>query len=159
MSEATNGRIPMTLEGYYKLKEELVQLEAERPKLAQQIARARSYGDLSENSEYHAAKERQAYLEARIRQLQHKLSQAQILDPAQNSTAHVSFGSLVTLQDPEKGASFVYQIVGPEEADPFTGRISANSPVGRALLGRAAGEAVQVETPLGACSYTIIKIE
>jgi transcription elongation factor GreA len=158
MSEATNGRILMTSEGYQKLKEELAQLEAERPKLAQQIARARSYGDLSENAEYHAAKERQAFLEARIRELQHKLVQAQVLDPAENSNTHVSFGSLVTLQDSEKGTSFMYQIVGPEEADPLAGRISANSPVGRALLGRSLGEAVQVQTPLGACRYTIIKI-
>ncbi len=159
MSVAENGRIPMTLEGYYKLKEELQQLEGERPQVAQQIAKARAFGDLSENSEYHAAKERKALLEARIRELQRKLAQAQIFDPTQRGSSSVDFGSLVTLQASEQDAPLVFRIVGPDEADPLAGKISANSPVGRALLGRPSGATVQVETPIGTRQYTILKIE
>lgn len=159
MSVAENGRIPMTPEGYYKLKEELQQLEGARPQVAQQIAKARAFGDLSENSEYHAAKERKALLEARIRELQRKLAQAQILDPAQRGSHSVDFGSLVTLQASAQDAPLIFRIVGPDEADPLAGKISANSPVGRALLGRPSGATVQVETPLGTRQYTILKIE
>nr|BAL53365.1 transcription elongation factor GreA [uncultured Acetothermia bacterium]BAL59638.1 transcription elongation factor GreA [Candidatus Acetothermum autotrophicum] len=153
-----DDRIPMTPEGYQQLKAELERLVSERPKIAEIIARARSYGDLSENSEYHSAKEKQALLEAKIRDLEHKLSRAFIVTN-DGQTRHATLGCRITLQDTHTGASFTYKLVGPAEANPEHDLISAASPVGKALLGREPGQIVEVQTPRGPRTYKILKIE
>ena len=159
MSEAEPGRMPITPEGYRRLQQELEHLEKiERPQVTRQIAQARAYGDLSENTEYHAAKERQAFVEARIRELEQQLLRAQIIAAEPGSAEQVRFGSSVTLQAPGEEQPLVYQIVGPHEADPLAGRIATNSPVGQALLGRSLGEVVEVNAPSGTRRYTILKI-
>lgn len=151
-------RIPMTPEGYEHLKTELERLIAERPKIAEIIARARAYGDLSENAEYHSAKEKQALLEAKIRELEYKLAHAFIVTN-HGHVSHVTLGCWVTLKDMHTGASFKYKLVGPAEANPEHDMISAASPVGRALLGREPGQTVEVQTPRGLRTYTILNIE
>jgi transcription elongation factor GreA len=151
-------RIPMTLEGYNQLREELARLESRRPKIAEMIAKARAYGDLKENAEYHSAKEKQGLLEATIRDLEIKLARAFIVDAEPAPAGEVHYGSYVTIQDLASGAHFQYRLVGPAEADPEADLISTASPVGRALLGRKAGEAVQVQTPGGPRTYTILEV-
>lgn len=150
-------RIPMTTDGYHQLRVELERLMAERPKIAEMIARARSYGDLAENAEYHSAKEKQALLEAKIRDLQHKLSRAFIV--ANDSRHVVALGCWVTLHDNLSGVTFKYKLVGPAEADPEHDMISAASPVGRALMGCKVGQTVEVQTPGGVRAYTVLSIE
>ncbi len=151
-------RIPMTLEGYHQLKAELERMASERPKIAEMIARARAYGDLSENAEYHSAKEKQALLEAKIRDLEHKLSRAFIV--SNDGTArHITLGCWVTLHDSRTGTTFKYKLVGPVEANPERDMISVASPVGRALMGREPGQIVEVQTPGGVRTYTILSIE
>ena len=152
-------RIPMTAEGYQQLREELTRLESERPKIAVMIAKARAYGDLKENAEYHSAKEKQGFLEANIRDLEAKLSRAFIIDGKASVSGQVSYGSFVTLEDPGSGARFQYKLVGPAEADPEADLVSTASPVGKALLGCKSGDTVQVQTPGGLRSYTIVDVQ
>ncbi len=151
-------RVPMLAEGYEKLTADLQALRQERPRIVDAIEEARAHGDLSENAEYHAAKERQGQIEAQIADLEDKLSRAMVIDPTTLSGDKVVFGATVTLID-EDDKTVKYQLVGLAEADASHGRISYNSPLGRALIGRQAGEEVEVSTPSGDRYYEIKKIE
>ena len=155
---ATVEKMPMLQEGYDKLTQDLRRLKEERPQIVDAIEEARAHGDLSENAEYHAAKERQGQIEASIADIEDKLSRAQIIDPKDLSGDKIVFGATVTLLD-EDDKPVKYQIVGQTEADAKTGRISYNSPLGRALIGRQKGEEVEVSTPSGDRYYEIKKIE
>lgn len=155
---ATVEKMPMLQEGYEKLNEQLKALKAERPLIVDAIEEARAHGDLSENAEYHAAKERQGQIEASIADIEDKLSRAQIIDPRELSGDRIVFGATVTLLD-EDEKSVKYQIVGQAEADAKTGRISYNSPLGRALIGKSVGEEVEVTVPAGDRWYEVNKIE
>ena len=151
-------KVPMLAEGYEKLTADLKVLRAERPLIVDAIEEARAHGDLSENAEYHAAKERQGQVEASISDIEDKVSRAQIIDPATLSGERVIFGATVTLLD-EDEKPIRYQIVGQTEADAGKGRISYNSPIGRALIGKQLGEEVEVTVPSGEKFYLIEKIE
>lgn len=152
-------KIPMLASGYEALKAELQQLKTvERPAVVRAIEEARAHGDLSENAEYHAAKEKQGLVEARVMELEDSLSRAVIIDPATLKGDTVMFGATVTMLD-EDDRSTVYQIVGVEEADVKKGRISYTSPIGRALIGRAVGDEVEVITPSGEKYFEIEKVE
>ena len=152
-------RIPMTPEGYEKLKEELERLiKIERPKNIKAIEEARAHGDLSENAEYHAAKERQSFIEGRIRELQSKVARAQVIDPSTISQDKVAFGATVKLMDTETGEEKVFQIVGPEEADVNNGKISIHSPIARALIGKEVGDIAVVKAPARTIEYEILEI-
>ncbi|HEV7289913.1 transcription elongation factor GreA [Sphingomonas sp. R647] len=155
---ATVEKMPMLPEGYEMLNEQLKVLRAERPLIVDAIEEARAHGDLSENAEYHAAKERQGQVEATISDIEDKLSRAQIIDPRELSGDRIVFGATVTLLD-EADKSVKYQIVGQAEADAKTGRISYNSPLGRALIGKSVGEEVEVTVPAGDRWYEVSKIE
>jgi transcription elongation factor GreA len=151
-------RVPMLAEGYEKLTADLQALRLERPKIVDAIEEARAHGDLSENAEYHAAKERQGQIEAQIAELEDRVSRAQIIDPATLSGDRVVFGATVTVLDDEDKPQR-YQIVGQAEADARNGRISYDSPLGRALIGKQVGEEVEVTVPSGDRFYLIDKIE
>ncbi|MBN92405.1 MAG: transcription elongation factor GreA [Erythrobacteraceae bacterium] len=151
-------KVPMLAEGYEKLTADLKVLRAERPLIVDAIEEARAHGDLSENAEYHAAKERQGQVEASISDIEDKVSRAQIIDPATLSGDRVIFGATVTLLD-EDEKPIRYQIVGQTEADAGKGRISYNSPIGRALIGKQLGEEIEVTVPSGEKFYLIEKIE
>ncbi|MCR2833940.1 transcription elongation factor GreA [Parerythrobacter lacustris] len=151
-------KVPMLAEGYEKLTADLKVLRAERPKIVDAIEEARAHGDLSENAEYHAAKERQGHVEAQIAELEDKVSRAQIIDPATLSGDKVVFGATVTLLD-EDDKPIRYQIVGQTEADANKGRISYNSPIAKALIGKKVDEEVEVTVPSGDRFYLIEKIE
>ncbi len=151
-------KVPMLAEGYEKLTADLKALRAERPLIVDAIEEARAHGDLSENAEYHAAKERQGQVEATIADIEDKLSRAQIIDPKDLSGDKIVFGATVTLLD-EDDKPVKYQIVGQTEADAKTGRISYNSPLGRALIGRKLDEEVEVTVPSGDRYYVVSKIE
>jgi transcription elongation factor GreA len=152
-------RFPMTPEGHRKVKEELERLlKVERPRNVRDIAEARSHGDLSENAEYHAAKERQSFIEGRIQELQQKLARAQVIDPAQLNHDRVAFGATVTLLDLDTDDEVTYTLVGEEEADAKHGRISLSSPVGRSLLGRAVGDEVRIKAPARMLSYEVLDV-
>jgi transcription elongation factor GreA len=152
-------KVPMLAEGHRKLSDEVRHLKMiERPEIIEAIEVARAHGDLSENAEYHAAKERQGHVEATIADLEDKLARAMIIDPTTLSGDKVVFGATVTLID-EDEKKVRYQLVGQEEADARVGRISYNSPLGRALIGRQKGEEVEVTTPSGDRYYEIAKIE
>ncbi|KWV95923.1 MULTISPECIES: transcription elongation factor GreA [unclassified Erythrobacter] len=151
-------KVPMLAEGYEKLTADLKALRAERPKIVDAIEEARAHGDLSENAEYHAAKERQGQVEAMIGELEDKISRAQIIDPTTLSGDKVIFGATVTLLD-EDDKPVKYQIVGQTEADAAKGRISYSSPIGRALIGKQLEEEVEVTVPSGDKFYLIDKIE
>ncbi|MBA4761149.1 transcription elongation factor GreA [Sphingomonas sp.] len=155
---ATVEKMPMLAEGYEKLNEQLKVLKAERPLIVDAIEEARAHGDLSENAEYHAAKERQGQVEATIADIEDKLSRAQIIDPRDLSGDRIVFGATVTLLD-EEDKTVKYQIVGQAEADAKTGRISYNSPLGRALIGKSLGDEVEVTVPAGDRWYEVSKIE
>ncbi|MEV4933666.1 MULTISPECIES: transcription elongation factor GreA [unclassified Sphingobium] len=155
---ATVEKMPMLQMGYDKLNEQLRELKAERPLIVDAIEEARAHGDLSENAEYHAAKERQGQVEATIADLEDKLSRAQIIDPRTLSGDKVVFGATVTLLD-EDDKPVKYQIVGQAEADAKLGMISYNSPLGRALIGRQIGEEVEVSVPSGDKFYLVNKID
>jgi len=156
---ATAEKVPMLAEGFRKMTDELKRLKSEeRPEIVQAIEDARAHGDLSENAEYHAAKERQGQVEAMIADLEDRLSRAMVIDPTTLSGDKVVFGATVTLID-EDDKTVRYQLVGQAEADAKVGRISFNSPLGRALIGRQAGEEVEVTTPSGDRSYEIEKVE
>jgi transcription elongation factor GreA len=153
-------RTPMTLRGAEALREELKRLKSEaRPNIIRAIAEARGHGDLSENAEYHAAREQQGFIEGRIKEIEHKLANAQIIDPSKlPNTRKVVFGALVELEDQTGGARVVYQVVGEDEADIRAGRISITSPIARALVGRSEGDVVEVSAPGGTRSYEIVAV-
>ncbi|MCH4892695.1 MULTISPECIES: transcription elongation factor GreA [unclassified Sphingomonas] len=155
---ATVEKLPMLAEGYEKLSAELKRLRAERPLIVDAIEEARAHGDLSENAEYHAAKERQGQIEASISDIEDKLSRAQVIDPRDLSGDKIVFGATVTLID-EDEKPVTYQIVGQAEADATAGKISYNSPLGRALIGRRVDDEVEVTVPSGDRYYLISKIE
>ena len=156
---ATVDKMPMLAEGYEKLQTEVRHLKTvERPSVIEAIEVARGHGDLSENAEYHAAKERQGQVEAQIADIEDRLSRAMVIDPTTLSGDKVVFGATVHLLD-EDDKPDTYQIVGQTEADARVGRISYNSPLGRALIGRTIGEEVEVTTPSGDRYYSIEKVE
>ena len=156
---ASADKVPMLPEGHRKVDEEVRHLKMiERPAIIEAIELARAHGDLSENAEYHAAKERQGQVEATIADLEDRLSRAMIIDPTTLSGDKVVFGATVTLTDEDK-KKVKYQLVGQTEADAKDGRISYNSPLGRALIGRTVGEEVEVSTPSGERYYKIKAIE
>jgi transcription elongation factor GreA len=152
-------RIPLTPEGHKRLEDELEKLiKVERPANIQAIAEARAHGDLSENAEYHAAKERQGFIEGRIQDLKAKISQAEIIDPSRLNHEHVAFGAKVTLLDLETDAEITYMLVGPEEADVKAGKISLSSPVGKSLIGKKEGDEIHVQAPGRTVEYEIMDI-
>src|SRR6201995_1330974 len=153
-------KIPMTAAGYTTLEAELKHCQqVERPRIIQQISEARSHGDLAENAEYHAAKESQSLNEGRIAELEDKLARAEIIDVSKLSGDTITFGATVTLVDEDTEEKKVWQIVGEPEADAKAGRISIPSPLARALIGKAKGASVEVNTPGGAKAYEIMKVE
>ena len=153
-------KIPMTAAGYTVLETELKhRQQVERPRIIQQITEARSHGDLSENAEYHAAKETQSHNEGRIAELEDKLARAEVIDVSKLSGDTVKFGATVTLVDEDTEKKQVWQIVGEPEADAKAGRISITSPLARALIGKAKGASVEVVTPSGAKGYEVKKVE
>ena len=154
------GQIPMTRNGVERLKEELHQLKSQdRPNIIQAIAEARAQGDLSENAEYESAKERQGFIEGRIAEIEAKLSNVQIIDPAAlNADGKCVFGATIELEDLDEEKSFTYQIVGEDEADIKANKISISSPLARALIGKEHGDVVEVETPGGQKTYEITNV-
>ncbi len=153
-------RVPMTNEGFSTLEAELQRLKAEeRPRIIQAIAEARSHGDLSENAEYHAAKEAQGLNEARVAELEDKLSRAEVIDPSTLSGTTIKFGATVALIDEDTDEKVKYKIVGDSEANLRDGKISISSPIARALIGKSKGDSVEVTTPKGSRSFEVVKIE
>jgi len=155
-----SGKFPITLRGAELLKEELHRLKTvERPNVIAAIAEARSHGDLSENAEYDAAKERQGFIEGRIAEVEGKLSNAQIIDPKSlDADGRIVFGATVEMEDVDGGKTVTYQIVGDDEADLKQFKISLNSPVARAMIGKYAGDVVEVQTPGGVREYEILDV-
>ncbi|MEZ5475165.1 MAG: transcription elongation factor GreA [Steroidobacteraceae bacterium] len=153
-------RYPMTLKGAELLRAELKKLKGEaRPNVIKAIAEARSHGDLSENAEYHAAREQQGFIEGRIGEIEAKLSTAEIIDTAAlTNNGKVIFGATVDLEDEESGKPITYQIVGEDEADIRAGRVSVTSPIARALIGKSEGDVADVAAPGGTRSYEVIKV-
>jgi transcription elongation factor GreA len=152
-------KIPMTARGYSTLEEELKRRQQiERPRIIQAIAEARTHGDLSENAEYHSAKEAQALNEMRIAKLEDKLSRAEVIDVSKLSGNTIKFGATVTLVDEDTDEKRVFQIVGESEADVKAGRVSITSPTARALIGKKTGDSVEVNTPGGGKSYEILDV-
>ena len=153
-------KIPMTAAGYTTLETELKhRQQVERPRIIQQITDARTHGDLSENAEYHAAKEQQSHNEGRIAELEDKLARAEVIDVSKLSGDTIKFGATVTLVDEDTDEKRVWQIVGEPEADAKKGRISISSPLARALVGKKKGAQVEVLTPGGAKAYEVLKVE
>ena len=153
-------RIPMTAEGHAALDAELKNLKTvERPNIITAIAEAREHGDLSENAEYHAAKEKQSFIEGRVAELEDKLARADVIDTSRLSGDTVKFGATVTMMDEETEEESRYKIVGEDEADVATGKISITSPIARALIGKDVDDVVEVSAPGGAKSYEILKVE
>lgn len=152
---------PMTVEGEQRLREEVAQLKTTaRPNIVREIAAAREHGDLRENAEYHAAKEQQGFIEARIRDIEAKLADSQIIDIMRiRPTGKVVFGSTVTLSDCDTDETMRYKIVGEDEADLKFGKISVMSPIARAIIGKSEGDSVMVETPAGDHEYTVDQVE
>ncbi len=155
------SKVPITLRGAEMLREELKRLKTvERPNVVAAIAEARSHGDLSENAEYDAAKERQGFIEGRIAEVEGKLANAQIIDPASlDADGRVVFGATVEMEDVDGGQTVTYQIVGDDEADLKHGKISLNSPVARALIGKYAGDVAEVQAPGGKREYEILDVK
>ena len=157
--EISMERIPMTADGYKALEVELNQLKnVDRHEIIRAIAEARAHGDLSENAEYHAAKERQSFIEGRVIELEDYIGRAEVIDISKLSGNTVKFGATVTLVDEDTDAERKYQIVGDFEADATRGRISISSPIARALIGKSKGDTVEVAAPGGARSYEILKV-
>jgi len=154
-------KIPLTVAGAEKLKAELQQLKSvARPEVIAAIAEARSHGDLSENAEYEAAKDRQGFIEGRIAELESKLSHAQIIDPKEiHAEGKIVFGATVTVSDLETDEEATYQIVGDDEADIKTGKISVNSPIARAMIGKEEGDVAEVQAPSGVREYDILMVQ
>ena len=153
-------RTPMTLLGAEALRAELKRLKSEaRPNVIKAIAEARGHGDLSENAEYHAAREAQGFIEGRIKEIEHKLASAEVIDPTQlTPNGRVVFGAVVELEDQADGARVTYQIVGEDEADIRQGRISVTSPIARAVVGKREGDVAEVAAPGGTRSYEILAV-
>jgi transcription elongation factor GreA len=152
-------KIPITKKGYAALQAELERYKkVERPKNIKEIEEARAHGDLSENAEYHAAKERQSHIAARIRDLEHKLAEAQVIDTANFSNEKVVFGATVTVRDAQSEKEQRYTLVGQDEGDMKNGRISVQSPVGRALIGKRVGDTFEVKTPAKVVEYEVLNI-
>jgi len=151
---------PLTVQGAEKLKAELQRLKSvERPKVIEAIAEARAHGDLKENAEYHAAREQQGFIEGRIKEIEHKLANAEVIDVTRvNANGRVVFGATVDLLDVDSDSEVTYQIVGEDEADIKSGLISVSSPIARALIGKEAGEEVTVEAPGGDKRYEILEV-
>ena len=153
-------RIPMTAEGHAALQAELKVLKSvERPTIIAAISEARSHGDLSENAEYHAAKEKQSFIEGRISELDDKLARADIIDVTKLGGKKIRFGATVTIIDVDSEEKATYKIVGEDEANVKEGKISINSPIARALIGKIKGESCEVTTPRGSRSYEVLKVE
>lgn len=154
-------RVPMTIDGEARLREELQQLKSvERPKVIEAIAEAREHGDLKENAEYHAAREQQGFIEGRIQEIEGKLSAAQVIDVTTiENTGKVIFGTTVHLLNVETDEQVTYQIVGEDEADIKAGKISISSPIARALVGKSEGEIVAIRVPSGTVEYEIEEVE
>jgi transcription elongation factor GreA len=155
-----SNKIPLTVKGAEKLREELQRLKhVERPAVIQAIAEARAQGDLSENAEYDAAKDKQGFIEGRIQEVEGKLSAAQIIDPKTlDAGGRVVFGATVDLSDESDGKEVTYQIVGDDEADLKVGKISISSPIARALIGKEAGDVAEVQAPGGVRAYEIVEV-
>src|SRR4030042_4808812 len=152
-------RIPITPEGYQKLQEELERLlKVDRPKNIKDISEARAHGDLSENAEYHAAKERQSFIEGRIQELKTKLALADVIDPAKITQDKIAFGAKVKVIDLSTDEEKTFMLVGPDEADVKNGRISISSPVGKALLNKGVGDTVTIKVPARTLEYEILEI-
>lgn len=153
-------KVPLTIKGAEKLRAELVQLKTvERPRVIEAIAEARSHGDLSENAEYDAAKERQGFIEGRIKEVEGKLSNAQIIDPKLlDADGRCVFGATIDLEDLDSGSKSTYQIVGEDEADIKENKISVSSPLARALIGKYAGDVAEVQAPGGVREYEILDV-
>ncbi|HRO02442.1 MAG TPA: transcription elongation factor GreA [Terricaulis sp.] len=153
-------KIPMTAEGYQALDAELKRLKTEeRPAVIQAISEARAHGDLSENAEYHAAKERQAFIETRVAEIEDKIARSQVIDVSKLSGKQIKFGATVNLIDEDSGDKSKYKIVGEDEADVKAGKVSITSPIARALIGKEEGDVVEVMAPGGAKSYEIVKVK
>lgn len=154
-------RVPMTVGGEARLREELSELKlVQRPRIIQAIAEARAHGDLRENAEYHAAREQQSFCEGRIKEIEAKLSDCEVIDVTRiQNNGKVIFGSTVTLLDPDSDKTVVYQIVGEDEADVKLGKISYTSPVARAMMGKEEGDEIVVKAPSGDIGYEIEKVE
>ena len=152
-------KIPMTADGYARLEEELRHLKGvARPEVIRAIAEAREHGDISENAEYHAARERQSFIEGRMLEIEDKLARAAIIDISQQGGSTIQFGARVKLVDEETDEEAVYQIVGPEEAEIQRGLLSITAPLGRALIGREAGDSIEVNTPRGTRYFEILEV-
>lgn len=152
-------KFPMTAEGFARLEEELRHLKTvARPEVIKAIAEAREHGDLSENAEYHAARERQSFIEGRVGELEDRISRAQVIDPTKLSGDTVKFGATVRVVDEDTDQETQYQIVGETEADVKAGRIAVTSPIARALIGKAVGDSVEVTTPKGTKAYEILDV-
>jgi transcription elongation factor GreA len=152
-------KVPMTPQGHTALTEELHQLKTfERPRISKEIGIAREHGDLRENAEYHAAKEKQGLVEARIGEIEDRLARAEIIDPSTFTGEKIRFGAFVTLEESDSGKVIEYRIVGPDEADLEKGTISVTSPVARALIGREPGDEVTVNAPGGKKLYEVTKV-
>jgi len=154
------SKVPMTVAGAGKLKAELQRLKSvERPAVIQAIADARSHGDLSENADYDAARERQGFIEGRIAEIEHKLAGAQVIDPAAiDADGRVVFGAIVEIEDEDSGEQRLWQIVGDDEADVRDRKVSVSSPLARALIGKREGDSVVVEAPGGSRNYAIVAV-
>jgi transcription elongation factor GreA len=153
-------RYPITKEGYGKMQAEHKQLKnVERPAVIEQIATAREYGDLKENAEYKAAREKQGFIEGQLQNLEARISRAEIIDPSTLSGLQVMFGAIVTLEDLETETKKTYQIVGDYESDLNAGKIAHNSPIARGVIGKEQGDVVEIQTPKGLMEYEIIKVE
>src|SRR5579863_10699888 len=153
------NRLPMTADGYSRLQEEIKRLKStERPAIIRAIAEARTHGDLSENAEYHAARERQSFIEGRLMELEDKIARAEVIDTTKLSGSVIKFGATVTLADEETDEEQTFKIVGEDEADVKDGRLSVTSPLARALIGKGEGDSVEVSTPRGAKSYEVVTV-
>lgn len=154
-----SDKVPMTAEGYARMEEELRHLKSvARPEVIKAIAEAREHGDLSENAEYHAARERQSFIEGRVGELEDKISRAEIIDPSTLSGDTVKFGATVRVVDEDSDEETTYQIVGEIEADVKRGKIAVTSPLARALIGKSLGDSVEVATPKGQKAYEILEV-
>jgi|SRR5882757_4675030 transcription elongation factor GreA len=153
-------KVPMTAGGFNRLQEELKHLKSvARPEVIKAIAEAREHGDLSENAEYHAARERQSFIEGRVMELEDRISRAEIIDTSKLSGDTVKFGATVTLADEDTEEEITYQIVGQDESDIKEGRLSITAPLARSLIGKAEGDQVEVTTPGGSKSYEIVTVQ
>jgi transcription elongation factor GreA len=153
------NRLPMTSDGYNRLQEEIKRLKSvERPSIIRAIAEARTHGDLSENAEYHAARDRQSFIEGRLGELEDKVARAEVIDTSKLSGSVIKFGATVTLSDEETDEEQTFRIVGEDEADVKGGRLSVTSPLARALIGKGKGDSVEVSTPRGNKSYEVVTV-